>query len=144
MIEAYIDANVILRYLLNDPVDMAEEAGQLFDAMSEGYVCLWVDDVTLAEVVWVLKSFYKYPVGEITAVLRDFILQDGIIATDKAHILQALGLFETHSVDFADALLATRALTSGIPDIFSFDKHFDRLTGIRRLAPGAWETLNDD
>lgn len=50
-------------------------------------------------------------------------------------MLRALVLFEEKNVDFADALLCARMLDETEPEIYSFDRHFDRVEGIRRVEP---------
>ena len=142
MIKGYVDTNVILRFLVNDPPDMAEEAARLFQAVAEGQVTLVVDAIVIAEVVWVLSSFYKHPVSDIATALRDFLLQEGIEAEEKNALLHALTLYETKNVDFADALVAARMQKHGIQCVFSFDTHFDRLPGIYRTSPGDFSPLS--
>lgn len=136
MNKACVDANVILRFLLNDPLPMAQEAATLFQAVANGQLILLVDDLIVAEMVWVLKSFYKQDIATIAATLRDFLLQEGIETTDKPTILHALTLFETKNVDFVDALLTARMIAKGISTVFGFDRHFDRLPLIQRVNPG--------
>lgn len=136
MNSAYVDANVILRFLTGDPPDMADRAAALFGAVERGELRLIVETIVLAEVVWVLQSFYHYRPTEIAPVVREFLLQDGVEAEDKAVLLQALSLYEVKNVDFADALVAARMQERGITEIFSFDEHFDRLPGVRRRIPG--------
>lgn len=136
MNKASVDANVILRFLLNEPPDMAEKAAKLFQAVADKQLTLIVDDLIVAEVVWVLKSFYKQNIADIATTLRDFLLQDGIESPDKMTILYALTLFETKNVDFIDALVTARIQNREIETIFSFDRHFDRLPGVRRIDPG--------
>jgi Predicted nucleic-acid-binding protein, contains PIN domain len=48
------DANMILRYLLNDNEQMAEKAEQYLDAGN-----VWVTIEVIAEVVYVLKGVYS-------------------------------------------------------------------------------------
>lgn len=137
MRHAFIDANVILRFLTNDPPEMADRAAAVFAAAQEGSLLLRVDEIVVAETVWVLQSFYKYPHEEIAQTLSEFLANDGIDADDKPGLLAALALYREKNVDFADALLAVHARQQGIAEVFSFDHHFDRLPGIRRLDPGA-------
>jgi len=136
MNKACVDANVILRFLLNDPLPMAQEAALLFQAVADGRLTLLIDDLIVAEMVWVLKSFYKQDVVTIATTLRDFLLQEGIETADKPTVLHALTLFETKNVDFVDALLAARMINKGMATVFSFDRHFDRLPLIQRVNPG--------
>ena len=135
MKRAYVDANVILRLITDDPPEMADAAQQTLSLVDEGKLELIVDAVVLAETVWVLSSFYGFSPPEIAPVMRSFLAGEGIIAEDKDDMLQALELYEDKNVDFVDALLAVRMLSHGIHEVYSFDKRFDRLEGITRLAP---------
>ncbi|MBC7227772.1 MAG: PIN domain-containing protein, partial [Thermoflexales bacterium] len=65
MNRAYVDANVILRFLTSDPPDMAEQAAALFERVEQENLRLVLDPIVLAEVVWVLQSFYRYRPAEI-------------------------------------------------------------------------------
>lgn len=131
-----IDANVIVRFLTGDPPDMAQQALDLFTTAERGGLTLVLDDIVLAEVVWVLTSFYKHAVADVARTLQEFLAHEIVYAEDKALLFEALTLFAEHNVDFADALLAARMRHRGIVEIASFDNHFDRLPGIRRLDPG--------
>ena len=136
MTQAYVDANVILRFLVGDPPEMAQQAADLFKAVEDGKLSLVVDDIVIAEAVWVLESFYGHPRLRIAEALRDFLAQDGIEAEEKSTLLRALVLYEARNVDFADALVAVRMQERGISRIFSFDTHFDRLSLVERQVPG--------
>lgn len=135
MIKAYLDTNVIVRFLVDDPPEMAEKAARLFEAAEQGEVALVVDVLVIAEVIWVLKSFYNHTVPAIAKTLGDFILGDGIFIDDRGTLLVALHLYETKHIDFIDAWLAATMQRRGIKQIFSFDTHFDRVVGIQRLEP---------
>ena len=54
---------------------------------------------------------------------------------DEAGVLLALTLYADLNVDFADALLSVRMFKEGVPDLITYDKHFDRLPGVRRVSP---------
>lgn len=136
MSRAYVDTNVILRFLTGDPPDLAAQARSLFDAVERGEVTLVVDEIVVAEVVWVLHSFYGYPPREIARVVRELLSHEGLQAEDKSGLLTALSLFAEKGVDFADALVAVHMGRQGIQKIFSFDRHFDHLPGIIRQSPG--------
>jgi len=133
---AGVDANVILRFLTGDPPDLAAQARTLFDAVDEGSVTLVLDDIVVAEVVWVLHSFYRYPPRQIADVLQELLSHEGLENGNKPALLAALSLFAEKNVGFTDALVAVRMAQQGIGEIFSFDRHFDRLPGVSRRLPG--------
>ena len=137
MRRVYIDANVILRFLTGDPPDMAAAARALFEAVEQGKVILVIDEIIVAEAVWVLKSFYGYPHDEIARILSELLSHDGLEAGNIPGLLVALDLFAEKNIDFADALVAVHMRERGILEIFSFDLHFDRVADVVRLSPDA-------
>jgi predicted nucleic acid-binding protein len=136
MKRAFIDANVILRYLTKDPPELAEAAFKTFSAAQQGLVLLVLAPITVAEVVWVLESFYDYPRVRIAETLSLFLRSSGLEVMDLDLLIQALSLYHEKNIDFADAVLARVALGRDINVIYSFDKHFARIPGIVRVHPG--------
>ena len=135
MNRAYVDSSVILRFLTGDPPDIAAQACALFEAVEQGKLTLVIDAIVVAEIVWVLQSFYGYPSHEIARVVQELLSHEGLEADDKPGLLTALNLFADKNVDFADALVAVHMGQRGIKEIFSFDRHFDRLPDIIRQTP---------
>ena len=133
---ACVDTNVILRFLTREPPDMAQQALALFTAVQEGDITLILEEIVLAEVVWVLQSFYKHSPEEISSVLQELVNYPGIVCEHKSVILIALRLFASKNLDFVDAMITAHMVKKGVSDIYSFDTHFDRLPGITRLKPG--------
>jgi len=135
MKRAFIDANVILRFLTKDPLPMAEAALRIFQEAKSGKMSLLIIPITVAEVVWVLESFYDYPKAKIAETMTQFLSCEGLEVEDLDLLLEALNLYCEKNLDFADVLLATTALQKRIPIIYSFDQHFNRINGIKRVEP---------
>jgi predicted nucleic acid-binding protein len=133
---ACVDTNAILRFLTGEPPDMAQQALALFTAVQKGEVSLILEEIVLAEVVWVLRSFYQYAPEKISSVLQELVNYPGMVCEHKTTILIALRLFTSKNLDFVDAMIATHMIRKGVEEIYSFDTHFDRLPGITRLIPG--------
>jgi predicted nucleic acid-binding protein len=131
-----VDTNVILRFLTGDPAVMAEKSRKLFSAVDQGEVALYIDEIVFAEVVWVLKSYYGYPHKKIAIPLQELISHPGLKCENKERLLLALLVFAEMKVDFADALLATRMKEHEIKQVYSFDTHFDHISGIEQRIPG--------
>ena len=136
MKKALIDSNVVLRYLTKDPPKMAEAALRTLDDAQNGKISLLLTVLTVAEVVWVLESFYGYSKAKIAETMGQFLFCDGLEVEDLDLITEALTLYQGKNLDFADAFLATIALRRGPQAIYSFDQHFNRIPGITRLEPG--------
>ena len=142
MKRAFIDANIIVRYLTDEPWEMAREAEALFEAAERGEVTLMLDEITVAEVVWVLSSFYKASREVIKESLLTFIANKGVLMDDEKGALLALTLYADMNVDFADALVSVHLSRNGVQDIVSYDKHFDRLPGVNRMSPKEFLATN--
>jgi predicted nucleic acid-binding protein len=78
MKRAYIDSNVILRFLTQDPPGMAENALKIFTEAKKGQITLLITSLTVAEVVWVLESFYGYSKKQIAETLSQFLFCEGL------------------------------------------------------------------
>jgi predicted nucleic acid-binding protein len=126
----WVDANVLLRFLTGEPADLAERAARLLAEVEEGKTLLVLPPLVLAEVVWVLKSFYRHPMTDIVKVLVPLLSTDGIEVEDRDLMIHALELARDKNVDFADAVLALQAVRQG-ESVCSFDQDFKRL-------PAAW------
>jgi predicted nucleic acid-binding protein len=136
MKEALIDVNVILRYLTKDPPAMAEAALKIFNEARSGKISLSIIPITVAEVVWVLESFYGYSKQQITDTMTQFLLCEGLEVEGLDLLIGALTLYFEKNLDFADAVLAITALRKGPKIIYSFDRHLNRVDGLKRLEPG--------
>lgn len=113
-----IDANVILRYLLNDHPEMSRNA-KAFIASGNAYA----KPEIIAEVVYVLKSVYQIERN----VIRNFIyslLQD-ISCSEAECILLAMDIYKSISLDFVDCLLIAYHRINH-ENIFTFDKKLNK------------------
>jgi predicted nucleic acid-binding protein len=121
--EGFVDANVILRYLLNDLPDQAAAAAQILDRDVE----LIVTAGTLAEVAYVLSRHPGITRELVVDALIAFISKRNITlsALDKALTIQGLlRCRPSGRVSFADALLWASARSAGATIIYTFDERF--------------------
>lgn len=111
-----VDANFILRYLLNDMKDQAKEA---FIILSSNSVYL-LNEV-IAEIVYVLEKVYKVDRNRIAIELKELIENDNIKISNKDVMNYALEVFSKTRLDFIDSLLCAYAKITNAT-IYSFDK----------------------
>ena len=126
MTRLWVDANVLLRFLTGEPKNLADKAARLMARAEQGEVLLCLPALVIAEVIWVLKSFYRYSLREIAEVLIPLIAADGVEVEDRDMLIQAVELAGEKNVDFVDAFLALQANRRGEP-VCSFDADFKRL-----------------
>jgi len=111
-----IDANAILRYILCDNADMAEQVEELL----KNKIVTTKNEV-IAEVVYVLDKIYKLPRNEIHSVIVLFLDLENVQTEDKTVVVLALETYSQTKLDFVDTLLyAYHTLKDA--KIFTFDK----------------------
>ena len=112
-----IDANVILRFLLNDVESQSKVAKK---AIEEG--AFTIPEV-IPEVLYVLTSVYKEPRENVGKILSLFI--DNVSITDKTIIKEALFQYTNTSLDYVDCVLLARAKMLG-EEILTFDSKLNK------------------
>ncbi len=128
---AFVDTNILIRHLTGDPPTLAARATAFLAEADE----LLLPDLIVAEVVYVLESFYEVPAHEVARLVRSVIAFPPIRTLDPALLLRSLELYEIHRIDFAEAYLVASAEAAGVRDIVSFDRSIDRVATTNRIEP---------
>jgi predicted nucleic acid-binding protein len=131
-VTAFIDTKVLIRHLTGDPPELAARATRYL-ANAEH---LLLADLILAEVAYVLESFYETPRVQVATTLRAVLAFSAIRVLDADLLQRAVEVYEIHRLDFADAYLVASAERTGVGVIASFDRSIDRVTTVRREEPG--------
>jgi predicted nucleic acid-binding protein len=130
-LSAFLDTNVLIRHLTGDPPAQARRATAFLRRVEE----LLVPDLIVAEVVYVLESFYEVERQRVAELVRAIIGFPAIVVVDEPLLLRALEVYEVDRLDFAEAYLVASAEISGIETIASFDRALDRIATVRRVEP---------
>lgn len=130
-VTAFVDTNVLVRHLTGDPPSQAAKATALLQRADE----LLLPDLILAEVAYVLESFYETPRNQVADTLRAVLAFPAIRVVDAELLLRATEVYDTHRLDFADAYLVASAERTGVMEIISFDRAIDRVRTVRRTDP---------
>ena len=109
-----VDANVILRYLVGDGGEQAQQAKTII----EGGNAYTYPEV-LAEVVYVLSGVYGISRQDICTAFR--VLANHMSLFDLKMLLGAFNYYELSSMDFVDCILASRNLVLN-EGVVTFDK----------------------
>jgi predicted nucleic-acid-binding protein len=130
-LSAFVDTNVLIRHLTGDPRAQARKATAFLEQADE----LLVPDLIVAEVVYVLESFYEIERRRVAELVRAIIAFPAIIVVDEPLLLRALEVYEVDRLDFAEAYLVASAEASGVERIASFDRSVDRIATVQRVEP---------
>ena len=132
-----MDTNVILRFLTSDDAERNARATKLFERVEKGELKVVVPILVIAEAVYVLSSprLYNRSRPEIFGMLSRLLKVPGFKVKSRRTVMKALQLYLTTSLDFEDAYLAVTMLQAGPREIYSFDRDFDKVAGIKRIEP---------
>ncbi|MDE2991081.1 MAG: type II toxin-antitoxin system VapC family toxin [Chloroflexota bacterium] len=128
---AFLDTNVLVRHLTGDPPKQARRATRYLEHADT----LLLSDLILAEVAYVLESYYEAPRSQVAEALRAMLAFRAIRVVDGALLLRAVEVYEVHGLDFADAYLVASAERTGVGVVASFDRAIDRVDTVRREEP---------
>ena len=134
----FVDTNVFLRHLTGDDPAKARACLELFRQAQRGEVNLTTSETVIAEVVYVLASpqaGYGLSRTEIRQRLYPLLLLPGLKLPDRRTYLRALDLYASYAVDFEDALTVAHMERLKVTELYSYDRHFDRVPDIQRLEP---------
>jgi len=130
-VSAFVDTNILVRHLTGDPADMAARATAYLAETTE----LYLTDLIVAEMVYVLESFYEAPRDQVANSMRSLVSMRSVVTVDPALLLRAIEVYETDRLDFAEAYLVACAESTGVGRVASFDRSIDRVDTVERIEP---------
>jgi predicted nucleic-acid-binding protein len=133
---AFIDTNLLLRFLTNDIVEQADAVERLLRRAAAGEVALVTNPMVIAEIVWTLTRFYKQPRHVIHDDVISLLNLPGLEISEADLLLEAINAYAQNNVSFIDAYNGAWIRRQGLADAYTYDhRHYSRLPGIRVLAP---------
>lgn len=130
-----LDTNILIRFLTRDHKIKAERCKKLLENAVSGKIQLFVSDLTLAEVVWVLEKFYKCGKPDIRLKIEAILNTSNLIFQNKDLISESIILYDMHNIDFIDAYHLVLMRLKGLKEIYSYDTDFDIFEEIERKEP---------
>lgn len=125
---AFVDTNILVRHLTGDPPEPAARATRFLADADE----LLLADLVLAEVIYVLESYYEVERRRVAELARSVVGFPAVVAVDEMLLLRTIELYEVERLDFADAYLVASAEASGVGLVASFDRRIDRVGSLER------------
>ena len=127
----FVDTNVFLRFFVKDVESLYEKARALFEKAEAGKIKLETSELVIAEIVWVLESFYSFSRKEITDVLITLLSSRNLKIANSARISDAAQLYASGDMDFIDAYNIAYMKSKGFTKVATFDhKHYKKIEGI--------------
>jgi len=129
----FADANIFLRFILQDDVKLAKFAEKHFlEARDNKIKPVFIPEIII-EINYVLEKVYSLTRTEIFKYLSGLIDTPYLEIKDREIFQKGLRIYDSCSVDLVDILLYVRAKQEK-GEVLSLDKDFKKLA---RINPGA-------
>ncbi|EKD28864.1 MAG: PilT protein [uncultured bacterium] len=131
-----IDANVILRFLVENPQTIPtpfKGVFTFFPKVEKGEIKTFLSDLVLFECYFVLTKYYEISQKETVEKLTKLISFKGIIMQDKTLILSCLDILTSKKIDLVDAYLIAGCKKNNCDEVYSFDNDLKKC-GLKLLT----------
>ena len=125
----FIDANVILRFLLKDHEEYSQKAKVIFEEIRKEKALGLVNSLVIHEVLYVSVNVYGLGRTIVVSKLIALLELDNLEVLDlgKEDLIEVLNSFSKLKIDFPDLVYA-KVCENNKMAIISFDHHFDKLS----------------
>lgn len=117
-----LDTNIWIRYIVQDDIQQALLATDLIEKQCTIENPAFINEITLCEIVWVLKRAYRYDKTVILTILKQLLSTNEIYISSHTEAWLAYADYEIGNADFSDYFIAQINKKAGCPVTFSFDK----------------------
>ena len=136
----FVDTSVLLRLLLEDHPDHSPRAFAFFEEVNQGRYALWISDSVIFETVYVLEKSYGRARNRIAQSIAAIMELPYVFYMGLANHDDVFNLYMMHpQLSIADCLHASLARRLPSSTILSFDRDFDRVSGLIRIEPAPLE-----
>jgi predicted nucleic-acid-binding protein len=129
-----VDTNVLLRLILNDDAEQYRRAKELVVRVSHAGEKLYIPQIVIQELVWVLLNKLGIPRQDLVVALDGLLAMPVWEIEESGRIARAIQIFEQYPVDFTDACLGAISHERGIESVLSFDRDMGKI-GARWIRP---------
>lgn len=113
-----LDANILLRLVLNDISEQTIAIKKLFDQSD----ILHVADIVIFEVVSILEKYYESSREDICESIQTIIRHNKVNCNRKLFEMTLIEYPKNKKISFVDSALPNYALLSGTAPLFTFDR----------------------
>ncbi|MCI5180669.1 MAG: PIN domain-containing protein [Candidatus Electrothrix sp. AW3_4] len=117
-----IDTNILVRFLVGDDEQQAQNVYTIFKDAERNKEELFVPLPVVLELMWVLESVYAIKRKSIIEALRELLLMPILKFEHQSGLQQCLQTAEGTSFDLSDLLIAHAAQLLGCETVITFDK----------------------
>ena len=120
-----LDTNVLIRYLVKDEPRQTRTAVRFMRETAERGDLLFLNQIVLCELVWVLESAYGYAREDIGSALEKILMTEQFEIEARDEVWAALEGYQKGPGDFSDYLIGQKNLKQGCSHTLTFDRSLE-------------------
>jgi predicted nucleic-acid-binding protein len=129
-----LDTNVLVRFLVKDNAEQAQQVYRLFKETENQQQRLFVPVLVVLETIWVLQAVYDVDDQDILAALNNLLMMP-VLLFEATPVLHAfIGAAKGANYDLADLLIAQSARGLNCESVLTFDKKAARFDGFELIS----------
>ena len=117
-----VDTNILVRYIVEDDRAQTALAAAMIERAIQRNEALFISQIVFCELVWVLSYAYKFSREGITGALNELRRGAQVTVEGADEVKRAIDAYAAGRGDFADYLIAERAMAAGCTAIATFDR----------------------
>ena len=131
----FLDTNIFIRYFEQEDEEKAFNVEKLFESLINGEINCFTNSMVIAEIVWILEKYYEWDKEEVCENIELILNTPNIRIADRNIIKNAIGTYKNTKIDYIDSYNHAYIKSHNASQIYSYDRHYDRLEGVSRLVP---------
>lgn len=117
-----VDTNILVRYFTQDDPEQAQIVEKIIENYANSPNSLFINNIVLCELVWVLERGYKYSKEQVGLVINQMLSTEEF-AFEKPELLWlALNQYVQDKLDYSDALIGLINKSSGCLETLTLDQ----------------------
>lgn len=88
-----------------------------------------------SSLIWTLLSYYKVPKADVIEMVSIIVGTENLFIPEGDIIADALVLYSRKNIDYIDAYNAVYMKHYDYDEIYSYDRNFDSVEGVKREEP---------
>jgi predicted nucleic acid-binding protein len=126
----FLGTNILLRHLRQDNPEQSPRATAVLARIEQGDPVVRTADTVIFETVFCFQRGYQQPCTLIAAALLPLIGLPGIVLPSRRSYRDIFHMYEISPLGIANCYHVVLMKGHGSSEIFSFDRHFDHVSGI--------------
>ena len=117
-----VDTNILVRYFTQDDAEQAKIVEQIIDTHATSAHSLFINNIVIVELIWVLERGYKYQKEEIAKLIKQILSTEEFAFENQKLLWLALAQYNQNNLDFSDALIGEINKEACCIETLTFDK----------------------